>query len=476
MSVTRRSFLKGSAASAAVSMIGGSALKAIGAENAYMALDAGPGNKWPGRVVVNFDKSAITGTTTVNETIVKKMVDDAIKLLTGETTVGASWKAVFPSSLTAQSKIAIKIVILNNGNPAPHPFSVMGIVEGLQQMDFNGTKFAAANITIYDMNNSNSPDSAGYTAARFPNINLVKDSAQAYGDGAMNSRKYAKTLHDSDFLINVFSPRGHNTGSTFTLGFKSHFGTYENAPGLHNNAAANLRDINCVGPVFKKNVLSVCSGIFGMSEGNGPMGGADNYSQYSQKMDSTSTCKSPTTIIMSTDPVSCDMQAMKMMRLNNVPGGKLLTSYATADLPDYLKASGGVSGTLSPVYNIGIIEESQMDVRKIINGQISTSVLERNSRNVIGKAGIKATQMRGQNHTFIEYSVPTSYVNQKAVVEIVNLNGTKIREFSINIQGAVNQFSWDETDLNGRRVGKGFYIVRFSSGSLGISTRLSILR
>ncbi|MBN1130372.1 MAG: hypothetical protein JXA71_15375 [Chitinispirillaceae bacterium] len=37
------------------------------------------------------------------------MVDDGIKLLTGESSVGAAWKAVFPETLSLQSKIAIKI-------------------------------------------------------------------------------------------------------------------------------------------------------------------------------------------------------------------------------------------------------------------------------------------------------------------------------------------------------------------------------
>ena len=137
MSISRRSFLKGSAATAALSMVGSSALDAISAPAASFA--AGPGNKWAGRVVVNYNKAATSGTV-VDETIVKKMVDDSILLLTGETTVGAAWKSVFPSTLTATSKIAIKTNILNAGNPCPHAFSIMGITEGLQQMDFNGTK------------------------------------------------------------------------------------------------------------------------------------------------------------------------------------------------------------------------------------------------------------------------------------------------------------------------------------------------
>lgn len=357
MHFTRRSFLKSAALVSALPFIGGNIFKIIGAP--IIALTKGPGNKWPGRVVVNFNKAAATGLK-VDEMVVKKMVDDSIKLLTNQKSIGAAWKTVFPYSLTVQSKIAIKINILNSGNPAPHPYSVMAITEGLQQMDLNGNKFPAANITIYDGNNLNSMDSAGFTAARFPAINRIKDKSQVLGDG-VNDLGYVQALHDCTFLINVFSPIGHIPEfGGFTLGFKSHYGSYK--PTHVDHPQPYMRDINCQGPIFNKSVLSICSGIFGMNEGNGPAGGMDDYSMYSKRIDPTSTNDKPTTIIMSTDPISCEFQAIKMMRLNN---GK---SYAIADLPDYLKASGGIGGALTPIYNIGVIDERLMDVRRIVNG------------------------------------------------------------------------------------------------------------
>lgn len=115
MSLTRRSFIKGSAASAALAMVGGSAIDSLSAQTSTLA--NGPGNKWPGRVVINFNKNAASGVT-VDETVAKQMVSDAICKLTNETSVAAAWKAIFPTTLTAASKIAIKINILNNGNPA----------------------------------------------------------------------------------------------------------------------------------------------------------------------------------------------------------------------------------------------------------------------------------------------------------------------------------------------------------------------
>jgi hypothetical protein len=461
MSLTRRSFLKGSAASAALAMVGSSAVDSLSAQTTTLA--NGPCNKWPGRVVINFNKNAATGVT-VDETVVKKMVTDAICKLTNETTVAAAWKAIFPSTLTATSKIAIKINILNNGNPAPHAFTVAAICEGLTSMNINGTAFPGANITIYDMNNGNSMDSAGYTAARFPSgVKRVKD-LKGTNAGALN-KTYASALVSADFLINVFSPRGHWTEfGGFTLGFKSHYGTYDPVHG--DGAPAYVRDINCTGPVFNKTVLSMCSGLFGMNEGNGPGGGKDDYSSYSKKMDAASTNNNPTTIIMSTDPVSCEMQAIKMMRMNN---GK---SYASADLPSYLKMSGGIAGSGSTVYNIGIINENQMDIRKLINGVDVSPVINKRNRN---SNGISLQAYSMHNTTFIEFHLPISFVSKNAEFSIFRADGSLVKTISHSVRGFVNNFSWDQKDTIGNSVSSGMYIIKMQCMEIAISSKFTIV-
>ena len=468
-STGRRNFLKKTAAGAAGLAIASKVETIFAASSAVTT--PGPGNKWPGRVVVNFNKAAI-GTSGADPTVIKKMVDDAIMKLTDQTTVGAAWKSLFPGSLTATSKIAIKICTANSGLPAPHWSSVRSITDGLQQMDFSGTKFAAVNITLYEMNVS-SFTGASYTAANFPGITLVSgDKAAAGGDGALSNRTYAQSLKNAAFLINVFSPRGHNVGSNFTLGFKSHFGTYSNPSGLHTNAAQNLRDINCSGPVYTKNVLSMCSGIYGMNESNGPTGGADNYSTYSKTMDATSTATSPTTIIMSTDPVSCEMQTIKMMRINNKG------AYLPANMPTYLQASGGVTVSgWSPINNIGIIDESKMDVRKIINGNSTTSVspVVDGRRDAHG-ADIIAHQLQGRNSTFIEFSLPKEHAGEDALIEIYDVSGALIQRITRTAQGVRNHFSWDEKNARGSLVSKGAYVIRLATGSVQASTQFAIMR
>jgi hypothetical protein len=473
MKVSRRTFLKNSAATTLAITAPGSIVPAVQGSS---TLSAGPGNQWPGRVVINFNKNAISDISTAVPAVIQKMMDDTILWLTDQTSIGAAWKTIFPSSLTAQSKIAIKVFCAEPRVPT-HWSSIKAITDGLQQMEWNGAKFPAANITLYEGNASNRFSDAEFTAAHFPGINLEYWAPGKFvdgGDGAFSNRAYAGTLKNADFLINVFSPRGHSIGSTFTLGFKNHFGTYElnrNKTGdLHNNAAQNLRDMHCMGPVYKKNVLSICSGILGMNESKGPTGVPENYSNYSKTMDPSSTCQCPTTIIMSTDPVSCEMQTIKMMRLNKNPAGK----YGISDMPTYLQASAGISGALSgTVYNIGVIDESKMDIRRIINGTRMASGLVSSHRTPTFQKSTIAVSP-GHGATFIEYRLPADLIGQMAFIEIYSINGVLVRSYSQNILGAMNHYAWNNRNQSNNPVSTGRYVVRILAGAEKLSSSFFI--
>ncbi len=481
-SISRRSFLKKTAATAAVATVASSPLEnALAAQST--ALSAAPGNKWPGRVVVNFNKNAVVlnGTSaTVQPDAVKKMVDDSIKLLTGESTIGAAWKAIFPSTLTAQSKIAIKVPLgCAAKDVAPHWSSVKAMIDGLLQMDINGSKLQAANITVYDMRCSNNLQSYGYTTANLGNgVKIVFDSeGSGYSDGA-NGKQYAKSLNGANFLINAFRPGGHgNYVEGFTLGFKNHYGTYPVDHG-GNSAKGYLRDINCKGAVFNKNVLSVCVGIFGAKEASGSPGSpAISYYKYVRTLDSSISNANevypPCTIIMSTDPVTTEMQCIKMMRLNNNPA----KDYSVNGMPQYLKASAGVSGSLTPVYNIGIIDESKMDIRKIINEKnMSTSVKAGKQSMRLSGRTLHVKQMHGANNTLIEYNLPEDITGQDAVIEIYAINGDLVRREVNRIAGVNSQYAWDERDSAGKSVAAGSYIVNLTAGRTRLSSTVSIIR
>jgi hypothetical protein len=491
----RRSFLKMTAASAAgIALTGG--VRTIFAAPARTASGTAPLNKWPGRVVVNFNKNApsslSTDATSGQVSIIKTMVDDAIKLLTGQTDVGAAWKAIFPDTLSLTSKILIKVPLgFRNTLTAPHWSSVQAITDGLQKMQIGAGTFPAANITIFDGCGSNYLASRGFTSANFPNINIVYYSAgsasfAAFADSPMNNSNaampYATVLNTSDFLINVFSPSGHNPyAGNFTLGFKNHYGAF-NAPTLPHVApdtAQILRVINCTGPIFTKNVLSICSGIWGAYENN--WGSPQNYSTYSKHMDPSSTNTTPTTIILGTDPVSVEMQAIKMMRIQ---GGK---TYAVADMPDYLKAAAGVvlTGTNWPpnpaqpdvMDNIGIIDESKMDVLSILNGSNVTGVAQQTSpQRGFPETAIAARQVRGQHYTSIEYRLPANYIGGNASISILDMRGGTIRRMSQRVLGVLNRISWDETDMHGARIAHGMYMLRLQCGAMQLSSGFRIVR
>lgn len=461
MSLDRRTFLKTASAGAAAASVCIPGLVDAAAASAEMK--PGAGNKWPGRVAINFNKNAVSGLTTQQPDVIKKMVDDTIKLLTGQATISAAWKELFPATLSLQSKIAIKINTVNTSLPGQHSNAVKAIVDGLQQMDFSGTKFPAANITIYDMNFQDGMSKLGYTKANFPGITIEYTKLVDGGDGALENHKYSATLKNANFLINVFSPRGHSTeflpaGSKFTLGFKSHIGTYaseasQEGPSLHAKLPTNLREMNCSGVIYNKNVLSFCAGIFALNEGKGPPGEAEDYKTYAKTMDSSITgSANPTTFIMGTDPVAVEMQVIKMMRLNK--SGK----YGIDDMPPYLKASAGIAGALEgTVYNIGVIDESKMDIRRVIND--TTVITTPKSTRVTTSAELTVAPL-GDGSLFVEYQLPETLTGKKVVVEIFTLNGARVNRFTSTVSGRANHLSC--RPFTGRSHQNGSYIARLT--------------
>lgn len=444
-----------------------------------------PLNKWPGRVVVNFNRDAVKNEE-VNIPVVKKMIEQSIKLLTGEEDIGAAWKAIFPETLSSSSKIAIKVVAWNPYKAGLHWSCARAVVDGLIQMEVDGKKFPASNIFIYEMNTSmvqNAFTVAGYTKENFPDLptgNIVdKKDAIDGGDGALNNRKYARILKEADFLINLFNARGHQlptNGSKFTLGFKSHYGSYENPSGLHSNWNKNFRDIVCIGPVYKKLVLSLCCALFGLNEGNGPGavgGGVDNnyddFSNYAKKIDKEANTKAQCTVIMSTDPVTAEMQAIKILRMNKDK------SYGVKDMPTYLQAAAGITNSdFSTAYNIGVIDESEMDIRKIINDTIIKTPVsqpyfsDRKSRNSLSIHPNKGS-------FFIEFNLTEEHKNREAYIEIFNVKGEHFISLSHTVKGFNNYLSWNGKDKKGIKVASGLYIISLRCGITNLKTNFTVI-
>ena len=197
----------------------------------------------------------------------------------------------------------------------------------------------------------------------------------------------------------------------------------------------------------------------------------------------------PNTVMMSTDPISIEMQAIKMMRIaGNYFVGQCEHPglYTTAAMPSYLKASGGVVvaggdwqnylSVANVMDNIGIINENQMTILKIINGlQVGVKNPQPlHAQNI--SAFVTASQIRGHNTIFIEYALPASHAGKSASIEIYDLKGKLVNRLSQKVMGVLNHVSWNETGSAGSPVGTGAYVVRLVCGGVDVSSKFSIAR
>lgn len=474
MAVSRRSFLKGAAAVTAITAAGG-VQQAVAAEQKVTATSGGL-NKWRGRVAINFNKDAVTSANKADAAVISKMMDDTIMLLAGEKEVGAAWKAIFPSSITATSKIAIKTNFYAK-TICPPPCALLAMVQGLAKMDFNGSPYTGKITICEGMITPNTFDAAGYVAADFSKAHpkgevlLERKACVKANEAAGGKTECLEALNLADFYMNVFSARGHDSyAEGVSLGFKSHFGSYAAAMDKHSNPALSqyVRDLHCTGQVLKKQVLSVSCAFFCNNEGTG-MGttSAVSFATYVKTMDEAATCTSPSTIIMSTDAISCEMQAIKLLRLNK--GGK----FAVADMPKYLRASAGVTGALSDkTYDIGEIDEAKMEIRKMINGN-STPVITGAKASVGSSVALlQATPLRGQGSTHFEFRLPAAKLGMMAQLSVTDLQGRQVFSKELPVNGALNHFSWDQRTSSGAKVAGGRYIASIKAGALARSAPL----
>lgn len=485
MKLSRRSFLKngartGAAASLASSLTIFSPRKVLGAPSTL--------NKWPGRLVFNYDDRHTcnaTGSSNVasDKAKMQTRVDDTIKMLTGKSTVGEAWKAVFPSSLSLTNKIAIKTNLLYTTSH-PHPYIMLAITEGLKQMNIGGTLFPAANIYIYDRGrgDGNIYDNGGYTTVfAGTGVNLcaaglyTAGDYAAFGDGAANNSEYCKYFHDCTYMINVAGTKGHQAYvGGFSLAFKSHYGTYK--PLYHDTATSYpfLRDINCTGPVFAKQVLCVLGSIYSSNEGTTAHNPSENFNVWAKTMNPAYTGSASNVLVMSSDPVATEVQGIKVLRINKG------LSYALNTLPPYLHVSGGVdSPGLTPTYNIGEIHEGELCYGEVVNGTVThaiCSVAAEEAEGCFAGARMSVNPNPANAQAFIHFVLPDNYIGQKAEIVICNMKGAAVRRFGRPVLGARTTAVWDGRNGAGRPCASGRYVAEVRVTGRKLVTPFTVLR
>jgi hypothetical protein len=511
-SLSRRAFLQASGAASAAATFAPAltGLAATGAQAADIPLSPGPCNKWPGRVVLNYNTALqnYTGVslnpwstaTDADKALLKKMVDDSA-------TAAEAWRAIFPDTVNANSKIAIKIQVND-------PLVIKAVVDGLISMNVgtiaSPAHISSGNITLWQsvslteytptandiaggVNNFNN---MGFTAANFPGVNLIGHMTNAHAHtgadaGALNGA-YADPLYECDFLINATNMRPHfQAAHCVTMGFKNHYGTYHPYGTTYTPAIAGgnahdwtggpqfLRDINCTGPVYKKTVLMLFTAFFN-DYGFGP------WYNYAKQMDpSVETADTnaqkkinANSIFLSTDPVAAESYAFILMGRNGIwPSG----AYGTQQgLAGYVVISSGTPGGDGIGYNIGISDEAKMTQGEIINNVI-TKPIDHGTGISGDKVIATLPELRlfpnpANSYCYIDFLSPKGLTGKSALVEIYDMLGRVAWSRKCPLQGVGNRVIWKGTDNRGRAVSNGRYLVNVTMGAKVLKQVFSLAR
>ncbi|NOY07194.1 MAG: DUF362 domain-containing protein [Chlorobi bacterium] len=337
--VSRRSFLKKSTV-----LAGAAVLTPPLAANATSVTAPEPAETTaykypkPGRIVIVEHPDAVKGYNNVDEAVVQQMFDYGIQRFTGITSSPADALASLFPGLTKSKKIAIKPNLLNSSVPTRKEL-VKAVINRLVQM-LGG--FPASNITLFERH---SFSSRGYTTSYFGhNVKMVRDSTfpdlgyYIYCGG--KNRPYSKSLHDSDYLINMPVLKDHScsTALNMTLAFKNHMGTLNpgGSLGIHCNKKATI-DIMASSVMVAKQVLVIMDGLYAVY--NGGPGGAPQ--------------ATPKKIFISQDPVTNDYQGRKLINELRVANGRSP------------KAATYIEESSKPPYSLGVADPNQMDVIEV---------------------------------------------------------------------------------------------------------------
>jgi hypothetical protein len=443
------------------------------------------------------------------------MMDDSIMRFTDKPTVAEAWRSIFPDTINANSKIALK---LTNG-AQNDVYILQALFDGLTSMNVgtleNPAHLSRSNFTIwervYHLKDTDVPadykaevqswlTAQGVTQANFPGITLIGCDAihthTGADAGACNGGPYADSLFNCDFLITFANVRSHGMGSVSykTYGFKCHYGTY--TPDTSNYTpsgsvwthssngdcvgdAQHLRNINCTGPVLNKTRLVVFCSLLAtdIHEFGGQPASYYNYAlSKDPSIETNDTARQKTTmcntLFMSTDPVTAEAWAVKMGYLADG-----VTEPMT--MPPYLRVSAGDvnSGVWdSTLYNIGIMDFDKMDERWIVNGTPTTIVEDGQVAHVNGALKLRLFPNPANSSVTMFFMSQKDYYGKRADMEIYDAAGCLVWRSNAPVTPGLNTTVWHGVDNGGRAVSNGKYIARVSMGQKILQQVFSLVR
>lgn len=448
--ISRRSFLKKSS----ISIAAASSLPLISAKSICAKYPLY--NKWPGRSVLNFNEDAVAIGSPVYS-VIKQMMDESIKMLTDQTTATAGWEAIFPEQITTSDKIAIKV---NASYTLKNTMEVIkAVAEGLASM-LGGT-FPASNITIYD---HGGPTSLNFQSIYNLSSNIpgIKSSngrdGRSQRDPAAGNRNYPDCLNEAKYLIDLPVMKTHQQSwsGRLSLCFKGHIGTYQSGhSGFDSGDLIELRS----GVVKDKCVLCIIDAIKGTKSGYN--GSAQSFPTWTETISPGTSQTDPSTIILSTDPVSTEHVGRNVFRID-------------MDNPTYGSGSNDiVAAGENAGFGIGDENDPAWDYREIVNGQ-STQIRQLPQNKMVNNELVlfQNKPNPAATSTTIRFSVPHEARNGNVHIAISNLAGRLIRKLTCNAN--TSECIWDLKDASGSRVPVGRYIYSVSIKGYSASKQLIV--
>ena len=384
-------------------------------------------------VIVISNSSATNSTLqSVDESVVKSMVDDGIKTFTGITNVGGAWKTIFPG-ITANSKIGIKVsTLFSTKNNGTHPQIAKAVTDGLIQMDFGGPTFPPNNIIIFD-------HPSNYLAVQGYTLNSTNTGVRCFPTSTYSSENYNVSgvslkistiiTQQVDYFINIGCLKQHSiTGVTLCL--KNLYGTINNPGACHGNYGdPYIPAIAAFAPIKSKQKFCIIDALYGVTS-NGP-GGSVN-------------CN-PNKIIMGQDIVAVDYTGRELLKSLGLASG------------EFTKATH--IDTAATGYSLGTNSPDQINVI-----------------NIAGSSGVKQI-LQNEKNTRLFQNFPNPFKDKNNIqfylqtienvrIRIIDYDGRNIVQIiNKRLEPGMHSLVWNGLDSSNRIVHPGIYLCNMKTES-----------
>jgi len=412
------------------------------------------------QVVVVKDEGVILNAGGIDQNVLQRMMDAGIRQVTGIDNIGEAWKSLFPG-ITQSKTISIKVnCIARQDNPtglATHPETVFSIINGLKQMQVEGSSYPEENIIIWDRSDYELVRS-DYT------INKGSTGIKCYGTRENISQSgnslgyFTGTLYDvggsgqylskilveqTDYMINLSLMKNHVTsGVTFSL--KNNYGCCWAPLNMHgNDCISHIAPLNALSPIKDKQVISICDALYAIISG-GPMGSPQVI---------------PKSLLFSKDPVAHDYIGARMLRDLGSPTTDRLMSIIMASYHPY---------------NLGTSDLNQIDVVTIEN---PATGIEQKEDERIYPDDFKISQ--NYPNPFNAQTTIAYRLNKPAQVKlnIFNIQGIHIKQLINEYNGPGSyRISWDGRSSAGTTAASGTYLGVFKIGDFKHTIRMQLVK